>query len=193
MADLIVANEIAGGAVCGVAQMTYTVDGAAGKDFSAALIAASFRESVAIEDAARAYVAVVKQRERKIEAVSTLLATLSRCIATMDPKSTDTDKTSDWNAGLYTAAKNCEQYGISFSYETRSNGGTMEARVTFANAQRAQSSIKYELDREGNELQQDSVSLQSYISKRDTAFSSAARLVKKANNAASAAISSIGG
>ena len=50
MANMIDTVEIAGAAVYGVRQVTYTVDGAAGKDYGAALTAAAFKESTAIED-----------------------------------------------------------------------------------------------------------------------------------------------
>ena len=51
---LIQPNTIEGGAVYGVPQMSYTVDGVAGKDYSAALAKAAFKQSTAIEAAASA-------------------------------------------------------------------------------------------------------------------------------------------
>ena len=66
MAELIKPTEIAGGAVYGVRQMSYAVDGVSGKDYGAALAAAAFKESVAIEASASAYTEVVRQREKKV-------------------------------------------------------------------------------------------------------------------------------
>ena len=66
MAGLIVPTEIPNGAVYGVRQMTYAVDGVSGKDYGAALAAAAFKESVAIEASASAYSEVVRQRENEM-------------------------------------------------------------------------------------------------------------------------------
>ena len=76
MANLIDTVEIAGAAVYGVRQVTYTVDGAVGKDYGAALTAAAFKESTAIEDTMNSYAAVVRQRTRKLEDPGTVLAGL---------------------------------------------------------------------------------------------------------------------
>ena len=67
MANLIDTVEIAGAAVYGVRQVSDTVGGAAGKDYGAALTAAAFKESTAIEDTMNSYAVVVRQRTRKLE------------------------------------------------------------------------------------------------------------------------------
>jgi len=188
MADLISTEVISGGAVYGVNQVTYKVDGAAGKDFSAALTAASFKESTAIESAASAYAEVVRQRQKKMEDVGVLLAVLSKAMACKDPKNNDKDKVCYSGTDLFDAVQNCRKYGLNVSVAIAGNS----ASITFGNAYKAQANVKFELDKESNDLQQDSVSLQSYISKRDNAFSAAARLVKKANDTATSTISNIG-
>ena len=66
------------------------------------------------------------------------------------------------------------------------------ANITYRNATNAQNDIQYALDVEDNELQQDMVSLQSLVSKRDNAFSMASKIIKKSANAASNTISNIG-
>lgn len=189
---LIIPTEIAGGAVYGVAQYEYTVEGAGGKDYSAALAAASLKESVAIEDAAAAYSVVVRQRERKIEDLGEVLAALAESIATMDPKSNDTSKRSEWSARLYEASGICGQYNIPCPLvAVRYEGGRWEAQVTYRDATKVQNDVQYAMDTEDNNLQQDMVSLQSYISKRDNAYSTAAKLVKKADGTASGIIRNI--
>ena len=185
MADLIKPTEIAGGAVYGVRQMSYAVDGVSGQDYGKALAAASFRESVAIEASASAYSEVVRQREKKVSELGDVLATLSKAIATMDPKSNNTDKKSDADNALRTAQSTCARYGVSLSL---SDGN----KITFKNAQKGQTNVQYALDKEDNNLQQDLITLRSYISKRDNAFSMAARIIDKSNNAASNTISNIG-
>jgi hypothetical protein len=68
-------------------------------------------------------------------------------------------------------------------------GGNM---ITRQDALDAQNDIRYALDLEDNNLQQDTVSLQGLLSKRDNSFSNAAKIVKKALNASGAAIGNIG-
>jgi hypothetical protein len=189
---LIIPNEIAGGSVYGVAQFEYTVAGAPRKDYSAALAVASLQESVSIEHAASAYTEVVRQRERKIEDLGEVLAALAESIATMDPKSNDTSKMSDWSARLYTARDLCSKYGLTLTLSAiRLENGTWQGKITYRDATKVQNDVQYAMDTEDNNLQQDMVSLQSYISKRDNAYSTAAKLVKKADGTASGIIRNI--
>ena len=185
MANLINPTEIQGGAVYGVRQMSYAVDGVQGKDYSAALAAAAFKESVSVENAASAYAEVVRQREKKVSDLGEVLAVLAKAIASMDPKSNATDKKSAADNALVTAKTTCANYGLKLSL---SDGN----KITFKNAQTSQTNVQYELDKEDNSLQQDIITLQSYMSKRDNAYSMAAKIVDKANKAASNTISNIG-
>ena len=86
MANLIVTNQIPGASVYGVEQHSYTVDGVAGKDYAAAISAASFKEAVAIEQALSAYSEVVRQRIRKLEDLGTAMAILNEAYATLKTK-----------------------------------------------------------------------------------------------------------
>lgn len=185
MAELIIPTEIAGGSVYGVRQMSYTVDGVSGKDYGSAIAAAAFQESVAIEASASAYMEVVRQREKKVSELGDVLAVLAKAIATMDPKSNNTSKKSDADNALITAQSTCAKYGLSLSL-------TDGNKITFKDAQKAQTNVQYALDKEDNTLQQDLITLRSYITKRDNAYSMAARIIKKANNAASGTIGNIG-
>jgi hypothetical protein len=184
MENLIQANIISGASVYGVSQMSYTVDGVAGQDYIAALTAASFKESVAIEEMASAYSVGIRQREKKIEDLGSALAVINSAMATMNPKSNDTSRTGTHPDLPRVSELLSRQYGISIG-----NNGTS---ITFANALNAQSNIQYKMDVEDNDLQQDMVSLQSMISKRDNAFSTASKLVRKANNASRNTISNMG-
>jgi hypothetical protein len=189
---LIIPTEIAGGAVYGVAQYEYTVDGAGGKDYSAALAAASLKESVAIEDAAAAYSVVVRQRERKIEDLGIVLAALAESIATMDPKSQDTGKQSDWSERLSDAKEICKKYDLTLTLSAvRYQDDTWSAKITYRDATKAQNDIQYAMDTEDNNLKQDMVSLQSFISKRDNAFSAASKIVRKSDGTAGGIIRNI--
>ena len=166
--------------------MTYAVDGDLSKDYGTALAAAAFKESVAIEASASAYMEVVRQRERKVSDLGEVLAVLAKAIASMDPKSNNTDKKSDPDNDLITAKTTCKNYGITLNLSDLN-------RITFKNAQTGQTNVQYALDKEDNNLQQDIITLRSYITKRDNAYSTAARVIDKANRAASGTIGNIGG
>ena len=181
MSSLINPTEISGDTVYGVKQYEYTVAGLPHQDYAAALAAASFRQSVAIEDTAAAYSEVVRQRERKVTDLGEVLAALAKAIATMDPKSQDTGKRSEWSSLLYDAHGTCSRYGISLPLvAVRYENGKWEGQVTYREATKAQNDVQYEMDKEDNNLHQDMVALQGYISKRDNAYSNAAKVVQKA-------------
>ena len=181
MADLIVANKIPGAAVYGVEQYSYTVDGLSGKDYAAALPAASFRESVAIERALSAYTEVVRQRERKLEDLGEVLAILNKAYATMKMKDQERGDKSDSDDALITVKNTAAKYGISISL-------TDGNKITRGHVMTAQNNVQYAMDREDNELKQDMVSLNSYITKRDNSYSTASKLTKKYANSADSTI-----
>lgn len=194
MANLIDTVEIAGAAVYGVRQVSYTVDGAVGKDYGAALTAAAFKESTAIEDTMNSYAAVVRPRMRKLEDLGTVMAGLNAGMATLKTKETESSDKTDKMAVLAEAHTLAAKYGITVTcvaYEYSS--GVYKAQMRRDDLYRAQNQVQYEMDKEDNDLKQDMVALNSLMSKRDNAFSAAARLIKKANDAASSTIGNIGG
>ena len=193
MANLIDTVEIAGAAVYGVRQVSYTVDGVAGKDYGAALTAAAFKESTAIEDTMNSYAAVVRPRMRKLEDLGTVMAGLNAGMATLKTKETESSDKTDKMAVLAEAHTLAAKYGITVTcvaYEY--SGGVYKAQMRRDDLYRAQNQVQYETDKEDNDLKQDMVALNSLMSKRDNAFSAAARLIKKANDAASSTIGNIG-
>ena len=177
MSSLINPTEISGDTVYGVKQYEYTVAGLPHQDYAAALAAASFRQSVAIEDTAAAYSEVVRQRERKVTDLGEVLAALAKAIATMDPKSQDTGKKSELSEELADAHALAGKYGLAFNWAEYKDG---KMSITYRDATKAQNNIQYEMDKEDNNLHQDMVALQGYISKRDNAYSNAAKVVQKA-------------
>jgi hypothetical protein len=194
MANLIDTVEIAGAAVYGVRQVSYTVDGVAGKDYGAALTAAAFKESTAIEDTMNSYAAVVRPRMRKLEDLGTVMAGLNAGMATLKTKETESSDKTDKMAVLAEAHTLAAKYGITVTcvaYEY--SGGVYKAQMRRDDLYRAHNQVQYEMDKEDNDLKQDMVALNSLMSKRDNAFSAAARLIKKANDAASSTIGNIGG
>ena len=184
MANTIVADRIQGCSVYGVAQTSYTVAGVPNQDFIAALTAASFKQSTAIESAAAGYVSVVKARQKKVDELGQMLAYLSKAVGKLKSKAKSTDKvlvdSSTWVKSTAT------KYNISLPFESDS------AQMTRGNVMKAQTTVEYELDKEDNNLQQDIVSLQAFLTKRDNSYSTAAKVVRKANDAAASTIRNIG-
>jgi len=185
MSAMIVPSEIPGGSVYGVKQVQYIVDGISGKNYIDALTAASFKESVAIEETARAYTTVVRERQKKIDDLGSMLACISRAVADLPAKKQSSSDTATVTNGAWVKST-ALMYGITLNFESNSD------KMKRENLMKAQTTVQYEMDKEDNNLQQDMVSLQSFISKRDNAYSTAAKLVKKANDAAANTISNIG-
>ena len=181
---LIETNVISGAAVYGVQQVSYTVAGEAGKDFSAALAAAAFKQTTAIEVAASSYADVVRERERKLDELGGVLAYLNKAYATLRVKDAESSDTATVENGAWVNAT-ASKYGITLVFMPNT------AIMTRANIMKGQNEIQYAIDTEDNNLQQDLVGLQSLLSKRDNAYSTASRVVRKADDAAGTTIGNI--
>ena len=182
---LIVEEPISELSVYGVRQVQYFVGSVPGQDFVAALTAAAFKQATAVEAAASSFADVVRLRQRKLDDLGFVLATLAKAIASMTTDNPEGSDKSDGDADLVTAANLANSYHITMKL----TGGNM---ITRKDALDAQNDIRYALDIEDNNLQQDTVSLQSLLTKRDNSFSNAAKIVKKALNASGSAIGNIG-
>lgn len=185
MSNLIQPHEIAGDSVYGVRQYEYTVGDVPHQDYIAALTVASFKQSVAIESTASAYAEVVRERERKVTDLGEVLSALAKAIASMDPKSQNPDKRSELSTELADAHSLAGKYGLAFSWSQYKDG---KMSITYRDATKAQNDIQYAMDTEDNNLKQDMVALQGLISKRDNAYSNAAKVVTKASNTSSGTI-----
>ena len=183
MSALIVTEPLTDNAVYGVRQVQYTVDGHSGKDFADAVAIAAFKQATAIETATSAYTSVVKARQRKIDELAEALSNIARAMGEVHKKTQSGDKITIPNAdSVKTIAA---RYGVDLSW-------TDGNKMTLGNLQKAQTNVQYAIDREDNDIQQDIVTLQSYMSKRDNAYSNAAKIVKKTNQAATSTIGNIG-
>ena len=192
MANMIEQNPIAGASVYGVEQYSYTVNGVAGKDYAAALSAASFKEAVAIEQALSAYSEVVRQRMRKLDDLGTVMAILNEAYATLKTKEQESGDTTANMVSLATARDKAALYGVTINMTDATIAGIRFCYTTRRNLMNAQNAVQYAIDKEDNELKQDTVSLNSYVSKRDNSFSTASKLVKKALDASGSTIGNIG-
>ncbi|MBQ6245393.1 MAG: hypothetical protein IJK04_00895 [Kiritimatiellae bacterium] len=190
--NLILADVIPGASVYGVPQMSYTVAGESEKDYAAALTVAAFRQATAIEAAASSYVAVVRQRQAKVSELGDVLATLAVAIGSMrtkDAEPGDHSATSWQMDRAFESAKAvCDKYGLSLNVRQKEVDKVLRNYMTRADVMRSQDSIQYALDVEDNNLQQDMVSMQGLVTKRDHAFSTASRIIAKVHNAADSAI-----
>ena len=182
MNSLIVPDALADNSVCGVRQMQYTVNGKSGQNFIDAVAMASFRQAVAIEDTTSSYAAVVRARQVKINELAEALSYVAKAVGSLDHDAKSSTKTTVSNASRVKEIAN--KYGVSLSWD----GNKME----FGNLQKAKTNLQYAIDREDNDIQQDIVTLQSFITKRDNAYSNAAKVITKANHAASSTIGNIG-
>ena len=192
MANMIERNPIAGASVYGVEQYSYTVEGVAGKDYAAALSAASFKEAVAIEKALSAYSEVVRQRMRKLDDLGTAMAILNEAYATLKTKEQESGDTTANMVSLATARDKAALYGVTINMTDATIAGIRFCYTTRRDLMNAQNAVQYAIDKEDNELKQDTVSLNSYVSKRDNSFSTASKLVRKALDASGSTIGNIG-
>ena len=192
MANMIDRNPIAGASVYGVEQYSYTVNGVAGKDYAAALSAASFKEAVAIEQALSAYSEVVRQRMRKLDDLGTVMAILNEAYATLKTKEQESGDTTANMVSLATARDKAALYGVTINMTDATIAGIRFCYTTRRDLMNAQNAVQYAIDKEDNELKQDTVSLNSYVSKRDNSFSTASKLVRKALDASGSTIGNIG-
>lgn len=185
MANMITVSVIPGASVYGVDQVEYTVSGSSGRDFSAALTAAAFKQSVAIESAASAYSVAIRPRLQKLDELGQVLACLNTAYAKLPVKDqSQSDSASVDNSAWVNAT--ALKYGITLVFKENSNA------MLRGNVMKGQNDVQYVIDVENNNMQQAMVGLQSMISKRDNAYSSAAKLVRKADEAASKVIGNMG-
>ena len=181
---LIQTSVIEGGAVYGVPQVSYTVDGDEGKDYGTALAIASLKEATAIEVATSSYADVVRERERKIVALGDVMAYIAEAYAKLPVKNANPNDSVTISNGAWVNST-AKKYGITLVFKENSSN------MTRSNLMRGQNDLPTALDTEDNNLQQDMVSLQSLVSKRDNAFSTASSIVEKANGSADSIIQNI--
>ena len=182
MLKSITIDPLSDNSVYGITQVEYTVDGVSGQNFADAVTIAAFKVATAIEDATSAYSDVVTARQRKVDELGVVLAAFDKAQAELSTKNKSTDKASIPN---YNYVKSVLDY-----YEVEIEG--LASSMVRGDIQKAVTEVQYQIDTEDTNLQQDMVSLQSYISKRDNAYSTASTIVKKCNKASSNTIRNIG-
>ena len=179
---MIKAEPLADNAVYGVGQVQYAVAGKSGVNFVDAVTLASFRQAATIEETTGAYAQVVRARQRKIDELGEVLALIAKAVGKIDKKTSSSDTIEIDNAGR--VKEIAARYEVKLTWDGN--------KMTRGNLQKAQTNVQYAIDREDNDIQQDIVTLQSYISKRDNAYSNASKVVRKSNQAATSTIGNIG-
>lgn len=185
MALLIQQNDIQGLTVYGQQQVDYsTADGKSGLDYASVVALASTKEASAIEEETEAYLQLIQTRQEKLQALGDALAILTEAIATLPTSNQESSDETSARTELSTARTLLNKYGISLAVSS-------DNTITRSVAMEAQTEVQYAIDTEDNDLQQDLVTLQGLVSKRDNAYSTAANLVSKTNSTADTLISQL--
>lgn len=180
-------RTIPGASVYGVEQVSYVVDGVAGRDYAAALAAAGLKQAAAIEADLTAVASAIRARQVKLSALNSSLATIVYAMGTMRVENQErTDLSSEIDA-LRDVAETAREYGIPMSL-----AGENGNQIQRDSGQKLQANFKSALDIESNALQQDTVTLQNLISKRDSSYQTAVSIVKRALNAGATAVRGLG-
>ena len=186
MSDIIEPTPISGFKVFGQQMYDFTVQGSPHKDFGLAIAIAALSEASAIETETDAYASVLRARQKKLSELGEALAILSKSIATLkvgkDKQSSD--KT-DADSALWTARETLNRYGV---YNLPVDG---DNKTTRGEIEKARTDTEYALDMENNDMQQDMITLQGLVSKRDNSFSTASKVLKKVDSTGKTIINSI--
>ncbi len=183
---LVTAQEIDGCTVYGIQQVSYTTAGKSGQDLASAVALATLVQANAFEKECEALSAMVRLRMKKVDELGEVLATLSAVLAKMPTKKQESkDTVTD---GALTNARNVmSKYGLTLTLEGN------EAKIRRDNAMHAENEVRYAIDREDNDLQQNMVTVKGTFNRRDQAFSTASRLVNKVNGSGQSIIGNFAG
>ena len=188
---MIETRVIDGADIYGVPQNEYVLDGVAGHDYTEALTAAAFKQSTAVEAELSAMNAVVRARQTKLNELNEALTTITYATGTLRVGTTDkpaeSGDLSDAIDALLDARDLARKYGITITL-----AGDSGNQIRRRDAQTASANLHHELDIEGNSLQQDNVSLQNMISKRDSTYQTAMSVVKKSLNVGKTLVKGLG-
>lgn len=187
---IVESKPIEGLSVYGVQQKDYTVKGTAHCDYVKAASVAMFQEAGAIEKETAAYAAVLEARQEKLDELGWALSVIVAALASMKTKNQKSKDLSAADPDLVKASQILDKYRRDANSDMRLPVND-DNKVRRDDATSAQSALQYEIDYETNEMQQDMVSLQSLVSKRDNAFSTASSLVQKINSTASSLIGNL--
>jgi len=174
--------------VLGIDQVEYAVNGERGKTYGQAVGLASLVRAVALESGIDGYVSIVRARERKMQDLNDILSVIAGTRALYD---VDGNKEKSYASTLYPV-----QFGgvypdlASFvavlnTYGITLGGWNGTGDITPADLDKIKSDVDYRAQTESTDLQSELANLQSYVSKRDSAFSTAAEMQRKCDRSIS--------
>lgn len=169
----------------------YAIDGEQGKSFAEVVAFASLRQANAVEQVSVAVSDVVRERQKKVDDLGFVLATLAEAMGSMDTEEQDPDKR--WSAAsenLVKANELLELYGLKLLVLDDSD--EKGCRINYRNAQPAQNDVQKYLDDENSDLKQNMAFLEGLVGKRDNSFTVANRVVSRINGMAVDTIDAIG-
>ena len=185
MSNLIETQPISGFKIYGQQMYDYITAATSARDFGTAIAIASLAEASAIEAETAAYGSVVRARQKKLKELSDALAILVQAIGTLKTENPERTDETDAYPALKTASSTLDFYGV-YTLPVKDN------KVDREHAETARTETEYAMDLENNDLQQDIITLQGLMSKRDNSFSTAAKVLKKVDSTGASIINSIG-
>ena len=190
-----------GQSVYGVKQYLYS-DSESGEtlDFGSMVAKSTLTQAAIVEEQTKATAAVLKLRQQKSQELSEALALIDELMANYRAKNPESgDKcelvvTPAQKDEYVKKAEKLKEYGYTLNLDPQEHtikssckskkDGNYQLTIRRADAMRGQAQVQELLDTENNSLQQDMMSLQSFIQKRDRTFSNATDVVKKFENTA---------
>lgn len=150
-----------------------------------AVVKSALRRAVSVEIEEEPMVTAARQRQRKLERLGEALADVSSAFGQCQVdanKAGESYLTYDKTYSIGSAATILPEYGVSCS-----------AMMNGADLSKLQQSVKLELDKENSSLQQTTSSLQSFMSKCNSAYSTIGTLQRKMDGTASRTLSAMQG
>ena len=195
-----------GQSVYGVKQYLFS-DSQSGKelDFGSIIAKSTLAQAAIVEEQTKVTAEVLKLRRQKSDDLANALAIFDKIMANFqvkDRKSTDECDlvcTKEELDKYKAAAEKLNEYGYTIALDPKeqtkkcstTTTGNYVITIQRADAMRGQAQVQEMLDTENNNLQQDMMSLQGFIQKRDSSFSTATETVKKFEGTAGNVISAM--
>jgi len=179
MGSAYIEKEDLGYSVLGTPQCSYAVDGLHHQSYDTAVFKATLRRCSALEDIVNAFMDLIKVREKKLDDLGTALAALYEASAYFKQGESDPDKE---NLSVDSDAVRT----------LRSYGYDAATKMSYSQITTLQEDVKYDIDTENNNLQQNTTDIQNYVKKRDDAYSTVSSITDKVADTRKKGVQNIG-
>jgi len=182
--------------IYGQVQYSYKVDGVSGRTLSDACVTCAALRAASVDQEVSAVSAVTKRRADVLEKIGNALAAIAAAVASL-AGSEDLDETVSGTARtnlknqlgtINTYVPTWEQDGNTYPTISDTNSNALSnwqaSNVTSDKGQKLQSVVQLFADTEDNALQRTSSTLQSFMSKRDSAYSLIGKIQRKLDGTA---------